>query len=82
MSTQQVVLRGQIQPDGVLRIEEKVNLPPGPVQVTVQTATDATRMGTLQVLEEIWAERDARGIVGRTREEIDAEIKSMRANDF
>jgi hypothetical protein len=81
MSTQQVILHGLIQPDGTLQVEEKVNLPPGPVNVTVESAPVAARKGTLQVLEEIWAEREARGMVGRSPEEIDAEIAAMRGED-
>jgi len=81
MSSQQVILHGQIQPDGTLQVEEKVNLPPGPVSVTVQSVPDAARKRTLQVLKEIWAEREARGIVGRSKEEIDAEINAMREED-
>ncbi len=81
MSTQQVVIHGQIRPDGTLQVEEKVNLPPGPVNVTVEAAPAAARKGTLQVLEEIWAEREARGMVGRSKEEIDAEINAMRDED-
>ena len=80
MSTQQVVVHGRIRPDGTLQVEEKVNLPPGPVNITVEAAA-AARKGTLQVLEEIWAEREARGIVGRSKEEIDAEINAMRDED-
>jgi hypothetical protein len=81
MSTQPVILHGQIRPDGTLQVEEKVNLPPGPVSVTVQAVPAATRKRTLQVLEEIWADRDARGMVGRNKEEIDAEINAMRDED-
>ncbi|MHB8972319.1 MAG: hypothetical protein ACYC3X_15615 [Pirellulaceae bacterium] len=80
MSTRQVVIHGRVQPDGTLQVEEKVKLPPGPVSITVEAAV-ATRKGTLQVLEEIWAEREARGIVGRSKEEIDAEIDAMRDED-
>ena len=81
MSTQPLVLHGQIRPDGTLQVEEKVNLPPGPVSVTVQAMTTAARKPTLQVLREIWAERDSRGVVGRSAEEIDAEIDAMRNED-
>ena len=35
----------------------------------------------MKVLEEIWAEREARGMVGRSKEEIDAEIDAMRNED-
>jgi hypothetical protein len=81
MSTQQVSLHGEIQPDGTLQIEEKINLPPGPVNVTVEAIPTAARRRTMQVLEEIWAERKTRGIVGRGKEEIIAEINAMRAED-
>ncbi len=81
MSTQPVILHGQIRPDGTLQVEEKVNLPPGPVSVTVQSVPAAARKRTIQVLEEIWAAREARGIVGRSKEEIDAEINAMRDED-
>ncbi len=80
MSTQQVVIHGHIRSDGTLQVEEKVDLPPGPVNVTVEAAA-TRRKGTLQVLEKIWAEREARGTVGRSKEEIDAEINAMRDED-
>ncbi len=81
MNAQTLVLHGRIQPDGTLHVEEKVNLPPGPVSVTVQAATALARKPTLQVLEEIRADRAARGMVGRSAEEIDAEINAMRDED-
>jgi hypothetical protein len=81
MNTPSLLLHGQIQPDGTLRVEEKVNLPPGPVAVTVQTLAARTRKATLQVLQEIRAAREAQNIVGRTADEIDAEIDAMRNED-
>jgi hypothetical protein len=87
MSDDSLVLHGQIRPDGTLHIEERIDLPPGPVSVTVQTVTAAqtvgaaTRKPTLQVLQEIWAEREARGMIGRSAGEIDAEIDAMRNED-
>jgi hypothetical protein len=81
MNTQSLVLHGQIRPDGTLQVEEKVDLPPGPVAVTVQTVLTATRKPTLQVLQEIWATREAQGMIGRTAEDIDAEINAMRDED-
>jgi hypothetical protein len=81
MNIQSLVLHGQIRPDGTLQVEEKVNLPPGPVAVTVQTVATTTRKPTLQVLQEIWATREAQGMVGRTADEIDAEINAMRNED-
>jgi SLT domain-containing protein len=47
----------------------------------VESAATAARKGTLQVLEEIWAEREARGMVGRSKEGIDSEIAAMRDED-
>jgi hypothetical protein len=81
MSTQQVVIHGRIRPDGTLQVDERVNLPPGPVSVTVQSMHAPPGKPTLQVLEDIWAERAARGIVGRSKEEIDTEIAAMREED-
>jgi hypothetical protein len=81
MDTQQVVIHGRICSDGTLQVEERINLPPGPVSVIVQTMSSATSKPTLKVLEEIWAEREARGLVARSKEEIDAEIAGMRAED-
>ncbi len=81
MSVQQVVVQGRIQPGGRLEVDQKVDLPPGPVSVTLQTVPAAARKPTLQVLEEIWAQRQARGMVGRSRQEIDAEIAAMRGED-
>ena len=81
MNNQQVTIHGQIRPDGSLIIKEKINLPPGPVNVTVQAASAASRKRTMQVLEEVWAEREALGMVGRGKEEIDAEIDAMREED-
>jgi hypothetical protein len=81
MHSQPLVLHGQIRPDGTLQVEEKVNLPPGPVSVTVQALATTTRKPTLRVLEDIWAQREAQGLVGRSAEDIDAEIDAMRDED-
>ncbi len=81
MPSQPLILHGQIRLDGTLYVEEKVNLPPGPVSVTVQAVATAMRKPTLRVLEDIWAQREAQGMVGRTAEEIDAEIDAMRDED-
>jgi len=81
MNTEQVVVRGRIRADGSLEVDEKVNLPPGPVSVTVEAALPARRKPTLQVLHEIWAERESLGLTGRSKQEIDAEINAMREED-
>jgi len=38
MSAAPVILQGVVKPDGTLELTEKVNLPPGPVLVSVQAA--------------------------------------------
>jgi hypothetical protein len=82
VSTRQIVVQGHIQLDGTLLVEEKVSLPPGPVYVTVQPAAPRPpHRRTLDVLQEIWAEREALGVKGRSAEEIEAEINAMRDED-
>ncbi len=82
MDSQQVMVHGWVSQDGSLEVDEKLNLPPGPVNVTVeQVAPRPPRRGTLEVLQEIWAEREALGLKGRSAEEIDAEINAMRDED-
>jgi hypothetical protein len=82
MSNQPIVLHGRIRPDGTLQIDEKVNLPPGPIQVTVE-ASPETHVGedTRAVLKQIQARRLTRGAAARSKEEIDAEINAMRDED-
>ncbi|MGA2067721.1 MAG: hypothetical protein ABSG86_22325 [Thermoguttaceae bacterium] len=81
MNTHQVVVHGHIRPDGTLEVDEKVDMPPGPVSITVQATAAGSRKRTLRVLEEIWSQREALGLAGRTKQEIDAEIDAMRNED-
>ncbi len=79
MDTQQVMVHGWISQDGILEVGEKLNMPPGPVDVTVQAVLPPSgREDTRKVLEAIWEERKANGRKGRTKEEIDAEINALR----
>ena len=60
MDTQQAIVHGWIGQDGILELGEKLGLPPGPVDVTVQSAAARPpRRGTLDVLEGTCAEREA-----------------------
>src|SRR4051812_6983162 len=75
MSALPIVLQGVVRPDGTLELAEKVNLPPGPVQVTVQPAPAdefLTRM------EKIRADLRATGYVPRSAEEVEAERQAFR----
>jgi len=80
MSEMQIVVEGALQPDGTLVLDEKPNLPPGRVRVTMQAvpAPAGPEDGLLAVMQRIWAAQDARGHVPRTREEIDAEVNLLR----
>ena len=82
MDSQQVMVHGWISQDGSLAVDEKLDLPPGPVDVTIQpAAARPPRRDTFELLHEIWAERAARGLKSRSAEEIDAEINAMRDED-
>jgi hypothetical protein len=80
MNVTEVVLQGTLKADGTLELDEKPNLPPGRVRITLAPQTPADQPGesVWSVLERIWAERKALGLPGRTREEIDAEINASR----
>jgi hypothetical protein len=74
-----VTLDGMLRPDGTLELDQRVPLPAGPVRVTIEVVdTTTTKRDPLEVLQEIWAERQTLGLPARTREEIDAELKAMR----
>jgi hypothetical protein len=75
MSATPIIVRGVVKDDGTLELAEKVNLPPGPVQVTVQPAPVDEFLARM---EKIRADLAASGYVPRTREQIDAEINEMR----
>jgi len=81
MTTNTIEIQGTLQPDGTLLLDEKPNLPPGRVKVTVESVPDLTQTDVWQVLEQIWAGQRARGHVPRSREEIDAELEGSRQED-
>jgi hypothetical protein len=76
MSTTEV-LRGILKSDGSLELEKRPTLPAGPVRVTVESLP-ARSEKVWTVLERIWEERKARGVLPRSREEIDAEVDQLR----
>ena len=79
MATPVVEIQGTLQADGTLVLDEKPNLPPGRVRVTVQPSE--VQGDVIDVLRRIHAEQAARGHVPRSREEIDADIAAMRQED-
>ena len=79
MGTIQIVVEGELRADGTLVLDEKPNLPPGRVRVTMQAWPRAEPGDDmLTAMRKIWAAQGARGHVPRTREEIDAEINVLR----
>jgi hypothetical protein len=82
MEVTHLTVDGLITSDGFLHVDSRINLPPGPVHVTIEKPEQpAGREDTWSVLQAIWAARKERGTVARTKEEIDAEIDEMRDAD-
>jgi hypothetical protein len=81
MTPNVVEIQGTLQSDGTLILDQKPGLPPGRVRVTVEPLADLTQTPVWQVLEQIWAEQRASGHVSRSKEEIDADIATMRQED-
>ena len=80
MSKLQVVVQGTLRPDGTLELDEKPNLPPGRVQVTLRTAQEPVSSGPgwWDVLMQIKREQAARGFHGSSQEEIEAYVRELR----
>jgi hypothetical protein len=82
MTSSPITVAATLEPDGVtLRLAQKVEFPPGPVQVTVQPPVSSSGPTMLEVLERIHRERQQRGHKPMTEEEMAAEIAEMRAED-
>jgi hypothetical protein len=75
MSVHEVTVDGTLQPDGTLQLDQKLNLTPGRVQVTVQPmpAPGSMQRGLVDLMDEIRASQQARGYQGRTIAEMQAE---------
>lgn len=80
MSVTQITMRGTVKPDGTLALEEKVTLPPGPVEVIVRQLeeTGSHRPDLANVIEQIRKEREARAEKGLSEEELEATIAELR----
>lgn len=83
MITNAIEVQGTLREDGTLVLDEKPDLPPGRVKVTLQPANSAGRDGNdvIAVLDQIHAAQALRGHVPRSVEEIDADLADMRAED-
>ncbi len=81
MAATAIEIQGTLQEDGTLLLDQKPNLPPGRVKVTMQVIPDLQKTEIWEFLERIHAEQRARGFVPRSVEEIDAEIADGRDDD-
>ncbi|HWG47694.1 MAG TPA: hypothetical protein VN688_33325 [Gemmataceae bacterium] len=81
MAAPVVELQGTLQADGTLVLDEKPNLPPGRVRVSVQPVLDYTQTDIWQFFERLREEQRARGHIPRSKEEIDADIAASRQED-
>jgi hypothetical protein len=81
MTTNTVEVHGILREDGTLVLDDKPDLPPGRVKVTVEPILDLTQTDVWQVLERIWAGQRSRGHIPRTREQVDGELALARQQD-
>jgi len=78
-NTPPLVVEGTLTAEGTLQLDERPNLPAGRVRVTVQLLQQAAAGETLMSrMQAVWAGQKGRGHVPRSREEIDADINTLR----
>ncbi len=79
MTNTHVVVEATINPDGSLELDDKLNLPPGRVQLIVQPLPEVPKDDPFrQKMERIWADRKAAELTARSAEEVEAQRRAMR----
>lgn len=79
LSETSATVSGTLNGDGSLVLDERLPLPPGRVQVTVQPeARPKQPSSMMETLKRIWADQDAHGYVPRSGEEMDAQLRELR----
>jgi hypothetical protein len=81
MSTDTVVVKGVVKPNGTLELEGKPKLPVGPVEVLVRALPEApptTEEGWWPCMQRIRAEREAAGYHFMNETEMQAHISWLR----
>jgi hypothetical protein len=75
--TTPILVQGTLKPDGTLELDQKPNLPPGPVLVTVQAVPSGSipKPGLAAVIDSIRQSQQARGFQGRSAEDIEAGLR-------
>lgn len=75
----QVIVQGTLKSDGTLELDEKPNLPPGRVCVTVASMTDPVHPERFWIMmEQIWSDLERSGHAPRSVQEIEAERQAFR----
>jgi hypothetical protein len=70
-----VTIRGTVLPDGSLRLDGPLSLPPGEVEVTVRPVVPAkSKESLLEFIDRISAEQEASGYVPRSAEEVQKQL--------
>lgn len=79
MSLAEIVVEGTIKLDGTLELDQKLNLTPGRVQVTLVPLPELPANDPFwQRMQALWQGQKARGFVPRTVEEVEAERRQVR----
>ena len=73
MASNTIVVQGTLNADGRLELAAPIELPPGPVEITVRPIPPVQGEDLVTLLTRIRAERQASGYRPRTKEEIDAD---------
>jgi hypothetical protein len=79
MSLAEIVVEGTLKLDGTLELDQKPNLMPGRVQVTLVPLPELPANDPFwQRMQALWQGQKARGFVPRTVEEVEAERRQVR----
>lgn len=80
MTTTAITVQGIVTPEGNLTVSQKISLPAGPVQITIEPATESksAQKDWWQQLQDARAVLEARGTAFRSEAEIEAEREAFR----
>ena len=82
MNAAEETINATLDRNGQLHLSHPPQLPPGPVHVTIRSATaTGSQRGLADVAREIAAGQRARGFPGRSAAEIDADEAARLTND-
>jgi len=84
MSLIEETIDGTLQPDGTLALDRAPQLPAGRVRVVVQVAvaTSSRPRGLADTIAEIKVSQQARGFLGRTAAELQADEDARQADEL